>query len=115
MPIDFMEIIRYCDIEKDLKNLKRFPASRESLEAWERLFSLKGLNETPGIEQYPGFGQIKIYKARVIPLRENCGKSNGYRLIFRILEAEKCQFLIFSRHGIYKSEQELKNLIRGRI
>ena len=99
-----MEILRHPGIEKDFKDLKRFHSPKESLEAWERFFVFKGLRETPGIEQYPGFGQYKIYKARVVPLKENCGKSNGYRLIFQILEEGVCKILVFSRHGIYKSE-----------
>ncbi len=110
-----MKIICHTDIDKDFKNLKRFPAPQESLEAWERFFIFKGLKETPGIEQYPGFGQLKIYKARVVPLKENCGKSNGYRLIFQTLESGDYKILVFSRHGIYKSEQELIDLIRLRI
>ena len=48
-----MRIIYHCEINKDYKNLKRFPAPKKSLEAWERLFCLKGLSETPGIKQYP--------------------------------------------------------------
>jgi len=110
-----METIRHCDIEKDLKTLKRFSAPRESLEAWERLFCLKGISETPGIEQCLGFGSFKIYKARVVPLKENVGKSQGYRLIFNLLENDVCEILAFSRHGIYKTEQELLRLIRIRL
>lgn len=110
-----MEIIHHLGIEKDLKNLKRFSAPRESLDAWERFFIFKGLRETPGLELYPGFGQNKIYKARAVPLKENCGKSNGYRLIFRILENEVYEILVFSRHGIYQNENDLKNLIRLRL
>ena len=109
-----MEIIRHQDIEKDFKNLKRFPAPQESLEAWERFFAFKGLRETPSVEQCSGFGQYKIYKARVVPLKENCGKSNGYRLIFQILENDICKILVFSRHGIYKTEQDLITLVRSR-
>ena len=110
-----MEICRHFDIEKDLRNLKRFAAPRQSLEAWERLFCLKGLSETPGIDQYPGFGQAKIYKARVVPLQENRGKSKGYRLIFQSLGNDVYEILLFSRHGIYQSEQELINLLRERL
>ena len=110
-----MRIIRHCELAKDFKNLKRFPAPIESLEAWERLFCLKGLRETPGIEQYPGFGQHKIYKARVIPLRENCGKSKGYRLIFQFLENDEYLILVFSRHGVYNNERELFNVIKSRL
>lgn len=110
-----MEIFRNEQIEKDLKLLKRFPAPRESLEAWERLFCLKGLRETPTIEPYPGFGQKKIYKARIVPLRENVGKSKGYRLIFETLSENQCVSLIFTRHGIYNTEQELQKIIRERL
>jgi len=110
-----MEITRHSDIEKDFRDLKRFSAPKESLESWERLFCLKGLRETPGIKQFPGFGRAKIYKARVIPLKENCGKSDSYRLIFQICENEKCKIVLFSRHGIYHSEQELINAIKSRI
>lgn len=110
-----MEIIRHQDIEKDFKALRRFPAPKESLESWERLFCLKGIQETPGIKQFPGFGTAKIYKARVIPLKENCGKSDGYRLIFQICESEKYKIILFLRHGIYRNEQELINVIKSRI
>jgi mRNA-degrading endonuclease RelE of RelBE toxin-antitoxin system len=110
-----MQVIRHTDIEKDFKSLKRFPTPKESLEAWERLFCLKGLRETPGIDPFPGFGQHKIFKARVVPLGENCGKSKGYRLIFQLLENEINIILVFSRHGIYNNEQELIDLIKNRI
>ena len=110
-----MLLKRHCEIGKDFKNLKRFPAPEESMEAWERLFCLKGLRETPGIEQYPGFGTNKIFKARVIPLKENCGKSKGYRLIFQSFKNNEYLILVFSRHGIYGSEQELINLIKNRL
>lgn len=109
-----MNIIRHCNIEKDLKKLKRFPAPKESLEAWERIFIVKGLRETTGIEAYQGLGAFKVYKARVVPLRENAGKSNGYRLIFQF-DGETCTILVFSRHGIYKSEHELLSLIKERL
>src|SRR3989338_10733460 len=110
-----MEIVRHEDIEKDLRNLRRFPAPLESLEAWERLFCLKGLRETPAIDLFRGFGQIKVYKARVVPLRENIGKSKGYRVVFQMIDDENCKILVFSRHGIYKSEQELINLVKERL
>ena len=110
-----MELSRHDDIEKDFKNLKRFPAPQESLEAWERLFCLKGIKETPGIDQFPGFGTIKIYKGRVVPLKENIGKSKGYRVIFQMMD-EKCfKIIVFSRHGIYHTEQDLLNLIKERL
>jgi len=51
-----MNVVRHEDIEKDLRNLRRFSAPLESLEAWERFFSLKGVQETPGIDRFPGFG-----------------------------------------------------------
>ena len=110
-----MRIIYHCEINKDYKNLKRFPAPKKSLEAWERLFCLKGLSETPGIKQYPGFGHYKVYKAKVVPLKENCGKSKGYRLIFQLLQNGDFMFLILSRHGIYNNEKDLISLIKNRI
>lgn len=109
-----MNLVRHEDIEKDLRNLRRFQAPLESLEAWERLFYLKGLRETPGIDPFPGFGERKIYKARVVPLRENVGKSKGYRVVFQVIDEESYKILVFSRHGIYKSEQELINLVKER-
>ena len=112
---DEMNIARHENIEKDLRNLRRFPAPLESLEAWERLFSLKGLRETPAINAFPSFGERKIYKARVVPLRENFGKSKGYRVVFEMIDEENYKILVFSRHGIYKTEQELINLVRERI
>lgn len=110
-----MEVVRHQDIEKDLKNLRRFPAPLESLEAWERLFCLKGLRETPAIDPYPGFGSAKIFKGRVVPLQENIGKSKGYRVVFQLLDELHCKILVFSRHGIYRTEQELINLVRERL
>ena len=110
-----MEIFRHDDIDKDLRNLRRFPAPLESLEAWERLFSLKGIRETPAIDPLPGFGQAKIYKGRVVPLRENIGKSKGYRVIFQEVEELFFKIIVFSRHGIYKNEQELISLIKERL
>ncbi|MBI4114234.1 MAG: hypothetical protein HY445_00130 [Candidatus Niyogibacteria bacterium] len=110
-----MNIIRHEDIGKDLRNLRRFQAPLESLEAWERFFCLKGLRETPGIDLFHGFGQARVYKARVVPLQENVGKSKGYRAVFQMTDEENCKILVFSRHGIYKSEQELINLVKERI
>ena len=110
-----MNVVRHGDIEKDLRNLRRSPAPRESLEAWERLFCLKGLRETPAIDLFPGFGERRVYKARVVPLKENVGKSKWYRVIFQMLDEENCKILAFSRHGIYRSEQELINLVKERV
>ena len=110
-----MNVVRHEDIEKDLRNLRRYSAPLESLEAWERFFSLKGVQETPGIDRFPGFGEHKIYKGRVVPLRENIGKSKGYRVVFQMIDEENCKILVFSRHGIYKSEQELINLVKKRL
>ena len=110
-----MTIRRHDAIEKDVRNLGRFPAPKESLEAWERLFCLKGLRETPAIDAFPGFGNARIYKGRVVPLRENVGKSKGYRVIFQMLEDECAVILVFSRHGIYRSEGELISIVKERI
>lgn len=110
-----MLLERHLDIDKDLKKLRRFPAPHESLAAWERLFCLKGQRETPGIDPYPGLGTDKIYKARVIPLKENCGKSNGYRLIFKMTDDDAILILVFSRHGIYTDEKELIAIIKSRL
>ena len=110
-----MELSRHDDLEKDMEKLKRFSAPRESLEAWERLFLLKGLRETPGIDPFPGFGNLKVYKGRVIPLRENLGKSNGYRVIFQMSSFECYKILVFSRHGIYHCEKDLIDLIKSRL
>ena len=110
-----MKIVRHEDIEKDLKNLRRFLAPRESLEAWERLFYWKGLKETSGIEAFPGFGDHKIYKGRVVPMKENVGKSKGYRIIFQMTDANCCKIIVFSRHGIYSSEHELMTMVKNRI
>lgn len=110
-----MQICRHENIEKDFKNLKRFSAPEESLSSWERLFCLKGIRETPGIDMIPGFGSEKIYKGRVVPMKENIGKSNGFRVIFQMLSETDCKVLFFSRHGIYKSEQELIKIIKNRL
>lgn len=109
-----MDVFRHEDVVKDIRNLRKFAAPEQSLEAWERLFQLKGLKETPGINPFPGFGPVKIYKGRVVPLRENVGKSKGYRVVFS-LEEERCQILVFSRHGIYHDEQDLIDLIKMRL
>lgn len=114
-----MKVEWHCDIEKDLKSLKRFLTPRESLEAWERLFIAKGLREISGIDSFPGFGMGKIYKARVVPLRENIGKSGGYRVIFQIVEDENCsnedicKIIAFVRKNNYK-ESGLITIIKER-
>jgi hypothetical protein len=110
-----MEISRHPDIEKDFRALRRFAAPQESLEAWERLFSLKGLRETPAIDPFPGFGARKVFKGRVVPLKENIGKSKGYRVIFEMIHDESYIILVFSRHGVYRSEGELIALIKERL
>lgn len=110
-----MEIYRHDDLEKDLRKLNRFLTPRESLEAWERLFCLKGLKETPGIDQFPGFGGAKIYKGRVVPLKENLGKSKGYRIIFQMISDDCFKILAFSRHGIYHDERDLIKVIKARL
>lgn len=113
-----MEIIRHEDTARDMKKLGRFQAPLESLEAWERLFLLKGLKETPAIDLFPGFGGHRIYKGRVVPLKENFGKSKGYRVVFEIIkqgEVLACKILVFSRHGVYRSEKDLVVLVKERI
>ena len=110
-----MEVGRHDGIKTDFKDLGRYQTPEESLEAWERLFALKGLHETPGIDQYPGFGTRKVYKGRVIPLKENVGKSKGYRVIFELVDETHCTILVFSRHGIYKTEKELVDCIKERL
>ena len=110
-----MKLIRHDAFEKDFRDLRRFPAPQESLEAWERLFCLKGIRETPGIDSFSGFGSAKVYKARVVPLRENVGKSKGYRAIFQMLESDCYKILVFSRHGIYHTEMDLLRVIKMRL
>ena len=109
-----MEIVRHESLASDFKKLKRFPAPKESLEKWERLFDAKGLSEPPGIDQCPGFGDLKIYKARVVAIKENVGKSKSYRAIFE-LQGDCCRILVFSRHGIYHDEKDLIDLIKMRL
>ena len=107
--------MNYPDIKKDFHSLKRFADPEGSLEAWERLFCLKGLRETPAIEPFPGFGALRVYKARVVPLQENVGKSKGYRVIFQMIDDGVCIILVFSRHGIYNREDELIALVKKRL
>jgi len=110
-----MEISRHDDVKKDFRALRRSAAPKESLEAWERLFCLKGLRETPAIDSFSGFGARKIFKGRVVPLKENIGKSKGYRVIFEMVDENHCIVLVFSRHGIYRNEAELIALIKERL
>lgn len=112
-----MEVTFHEAIDKDLKKLKKYPAPKESIDAWVRLFQVKGLEGTPSVDRYPGFGSHNIYKARVIALKENVGKSKGYRLIFELSTSSEvvCNILCFSRHGIYKDEQELIAIIKSRL
>ena len=110
-----MEVSRHDAIEKDFRALRRSAAPQESLEAWERLFCLKGLRETPAIDAFPGFGGRKIFKGRVVPLKENVGKSKRYRVIFEMIGESHCNILVFSRHGVYHSETDLMALIKERL
>ncbi len=109
------EIHRHPDIANDLKKLHKFPNPEESLESWERLLCAKGMNGTPGINRYPGFGSREVYKARVVPLGEKVGKSSGYLLIFEHLGEDKYNILVFSRHTQYRHERELQQLIHKRL
>ena len=114
-----MKILRHPDLKKDLKKLKKYNAPVESLESWELLFEVKGLENTPSIDKCKGYGSdCNIYKARIIPLKENFGKSNGYRVIFCIKtkeESQICYILFFTRHGIYKKEDDLIKIVKERI
>jgi len=109
------ELHRHPDVAGDLKSLRKFPKPDASLESWEMLFCAKGIRGTPGIDRYPGFGEREIYKARVVPLGENMGKSSGYRLIFERLSDDSYCILVFTRHTQYKQERELQQLIRERL
>lgn len=113
-----MKIVRHDELEKDFKKLKKYPAPKESLESWERLFCLKGIKETPKVDRYPGFGEKEIYKARVVPMKENIGKYSGYRVIFQVIknsENDSYRILFFYRHEIYKNEREIILMIRERL
>lgn len=113
--VSLAEIHRHSGITGDLKRLRNFPRPDASLESWEMLFRAKGFHGVPGIDRYPGFGEREIFKARVVPLGENVGKSSGYRLIFeRLVNGTFCT-LVFSRHAQYKHERELQQLIRERL
>ncbi len=111
-----MGILYHNELKKDLKKLgKKFPAPQESLGSWLLLFETKGLAEIHGVDKYPRvFSSHDIYKARVVPVKEKCGKSGGYRLIFE-LRGRDLIILCFSRHGVYKSEQELISIVKYRL
>lgn len=113
--VSLAEIHRHSGITGDLKRLRKFPRPDASLESWEMLFRAKGFRGVPGIDRYPGFGGREIYKARVIPLGENVGKSSGYRLIFEHVTDTTYRVLVFSRHGECRHEHELQRLIRERL
>ncbi len=112
-----MEIKCHSDIDKDLKNLKKCADPLGSLESWERLFLVKGINETPGIDPYPGFGDKKIYKARVVPLKENRGKSDGYRLVFQLISNDCIKLVAYYRHnaGKLKKESKVMGVVKSRL
>ena len=110
-----MFVERHYDIERDFRKLKRYPAPEDSLDKWERLFCAKGISETPAIEEYPGFGGARIFKARVVPMKENIGKSKGYRVIFQVCTDDLCKILVFTRHTVYKTEAELITIIKSRF
>jgi hypothetical protein len=110
-----MIIERHCDIEGDFRKLKRYPAPEDSLEKWERLFCTKGVHETPAVEEYPGYSGARIFKARVVPLQENVGKSKGYRVIFQMCSDDLCKIVIFTRHTVCRSEAELIEIIKRRL
>lgn len=113
--VPLAEIHRHSGITGDLKRLRKFSRPGASLESWEMLFRAKGFHGVPGIDRYPGFGEREIYKARVIPLGENVGKSSGYRLIFERVSGNTYRAVVFSRHGQYQHERDLQRLIRERL
>lgn len=109
-----MEIEEHEAVLRDVKKLHRFAAPRESLDSWKRLFAIKGLSETPGIDIFKGFGAHQVYKARVVPLKENVSKAKGYRVVFQIRDSQ-CMILLMSRHGVYKTEKDLMDLVKERL
>ena len=91
-----MNVVRHEDVEKDLRNLRRFSAPLESLEAWERFFSLKGLRETPGVDRDMCYSNIARGE-----------RENGNPEICRYIENNESRYHCYSIIAIDKRDPSI--------
>lgn len=108
---------RHPSIARDLKRLsKRYPSVERDLMYAERLLEAgQTLTQTYA---YPGFGQRRLYKTRVVNTAIPSGKSKGYRMIYEaIVEQGNDGFLLvlLYDHSSYKSELEVRKEVRDRL
>lgn len=109
--------IRIRQFKSDIKTLtKKYHRAEESIIRIERL--LAAGESLPQTERYPGFGERKIFKTRLIMLGSNEGKSGGHRLIYEELELKSKRVVILITiysHSIYKDEKAVLKEINSRL
>lgn len=110
--------IRVKQLEADIKRLtKKFPSMDVDLLYAQRL--LEARESLPQTYQYPGFGNRKIYKTRIINTSlADKGKSSGYRLIYEETNGQANKVIVLIMlytKNEYRDENKVKNEITFRL
>lgn len=109
--------IRIRQFKSDIKTLgKKYHRAEESIIDIERLLS-SGIS-LPQTDRYPGFGERKLFKTRIIMIGANEGKSGGHRLIYEELELKSNRVIIIITvysHSTYKDEGVILREINSRL
>jgi len=109
---------RISQFEADVKGLgKKFPSVDVDVLYAKRL--LEAGKALPQTFPYPGFGDRKIYKTRVINASLGSkGKSSGYRLVYEEIDKEVGKAIVLImlyRKNEYGDEKKVKNEIKFRL
>lgn len=114
---DELTVRRHPYLAKDLKRLgKKHRSVAQDLVYAERLLSAG--QTLPETTPYPGFGQRKVFKTRVINTSIASGKSKGYRLIYELVAAEddnNIELVLLYDHTTHTDESEVWREIRVRL
>ena len=106
-------VVDHDSLESDLKPLlKRYPSARENLEQAERLMAA----EKPLLHQtrFPGFGERKVFKGRIVNSDINRGNSSGYRLVWEDV-GEHLRVLHMYAHSDRKRESDVVATVKSRL
>ena len=109
---------RASQLEADIKRLrKKFPSVEQDLLYAQRL--LEAGKCLPQTSPYPGFGNSKIYKTRVINSSLGSkGKSSGHRLVYEEFDKQVGKVIVLIMlygKNEYSDEKKVKNEIRFRL
>ena len=113
------QVTRCLKIEKDVKALrKKYRHAEDDLRGAERL--LENGKELRHVEEYPGFGNKEIYKARYVNQDlGNQGLSSGYRIVYEMCNRENSIMCYIIIHVYCKKggpdEKDIKREVNKRI